>query len=562
MLSTIEKTQRINFDFPDYREGRPVSGPINYRGAIAEIGAGQEVARAFFQAFGTSNTIVKTMSAYGKGCSDAIYGPVPGRQPYISESRLRQMIEHDYSLLVERSLKDDEAPSIDRQLHYFAFANTVDINEHGWAGVRVQQDGNSMLYESHTALDFRIHFNCIEGDKQSRMRVVGALGVNLIYAALEYARGNTNVPLFTVSLVDGIEISDLRVDSIAIEKVRVEMEMVSQAEKRYKANKIVQLESPLFAEESQRIGIELVKNSLVHCATFNEPTTGPIGGYYSFGYLPEEVTNNKSDPRPLLLTRSACDDPLLEIERTILDAARKAFARDVSKDYKATIAEDQIQVAIQLPVLAVSKSLTELSIYIDRDHEPPKHREDRLAALRDSESELIAARIDNVVRAGYTALLTEFLNTSELVKFLRSWTRLKPNPKRSVVSGTSSNIAFVFRTDQFIELLLNIHERVIDRDVLELTGSVARRKTRVYIYPCCYDTLLSASTRYGTPLVNAFRDSETLSEMEGLEPNVASLSRELRRDYTALIEYYASRCMIKDLPVVARSEVETKNPSA
>ena len=46
----------------------------NIYGTFAEIGAGQEVARHFFRCGGASGTIAKTMSAYDKDFSDAIYG--------------------------------------------------------------------------------------------------------------------------------------------------------------------------------------------------------------------------------------------------------------------------------------------------------------------------------------------------------------------------------------------------------------------------------------------------------------------------------------------------------
>ena len=46
----------------------------NIYGTFAEIGAGQETVRNFFRAGGASGTIAKTMSAYDKDFSDAIYG--------------------------------------------------------------------------------------------------------------------------------------------------------------------------------------------------------------------------------------------------------------------------------------------------------------------------------------------------------------------------------------------------------------------------------------------------------------------------------------------------------
>ena len=61
LLSTKDKALRINLN-------------DNIYGTFSEIGAGQEVARHFFRAGGASGTIAKTMSAYDKGFSDAIYG--------------------------------------------------------------------------------------------------------------------------------------------------------------------------------------------------------------------------------------------------------------------------------------------------------------------------------------------------------------------------------------------------------------------------------------------------------------------------------------------------------
>ena len=66
---------------------------------FAEIGAGQEVGRWFFRAGGAAGTIAKTMSAYDKQVSDAIYGT---SQRYVSSGRLLAMLDHEYDLLLER----------------------------------------------------------------------------------------------------------------------------------------------------------------------------------------------------------------------------------------------------------------------------------------------------------------------------------------------------------------------------------------------------------------------------------------------------------------------------
>src|SRR5256884_4097222 len=86
ILSTDQKALQINLD------------PGKY-GTFAEIGAGQEVARWFFQVGGASGTIAKTISAYDMVVSDAVYGP---GERYVSQQRLQQMLDHEYALHMER----------------------------------------------------------------------------------------------------------------------------------------------------------------------------------------------------------------------------------------------------------------------------------------------------------------------------------------------------------------------------------------------------------------------------------------------------------------------------
>jgi hypothetical protein len=92
IISIKRKALRINLDESIY-------------GTFAEIGAGQEVVRNFFQVGGASGTVAKAMSAYDMTFSDAIYGSESGR--YVSESRLHKMIDHEFVLLRER-LKDEK----------------------------------------------------------------------------------------------------------------------------------------------------------------------------------------------------------------------------------------------------------------------------------------------------------------------------------------------------------------------------------------------------------------------------------------------------------------------
>jgi hypothetical protein len=126
LLTTNRKALTINLDEPKY-------------GTFAEIGAGQEVARVFFQAGGASGTIAKTISAYDMTFSDAIYGKAPR---YVSRERLGLMLDHEYQLLNERL-----ATQRGERTTFFAFADTVSArnfkgtNEaHGWMGIRFQTE--------------------------------------------------------------------------------------------------------------------------------------------------------------------------------------------------------------------------------------------------------------------------------------------------------------------------------------------------------------------------------------------------------------------------------------
>src|ERR1700710_184621 len=104
LLDTHRKALAINLDSRKY-------------GTFAEIGAGQEVVRWFFQVGGAAGTIAKSISAYDMTVSDAIYGPSPR---YVSRDRLETMLDHEYALLHGR-LHAKRGTDAD----FFVFADTV-----------------------------------------------------------------------------------------------------------------------------------------------------------------------------------------------------------------------------------------------------------------------------------------------------------------------------------------------------------------------------------------------------------------------------------------------------
>jgi len=175
-------------------------------GTFAEIGAGQEVARNFFQVGAAAGTIAKTMSAYDKDFSDAIYGEEPSNR-YVCESRLYKMLDHEFGLLEDR-LEDKCELST-----FFAFADTVaainysrTIKGNGWLGVRFQHR------PCGPANDLMLHVKMHDNDNKLQQDAIGILGVNMIYACY-YKRESPEE--FVKSLIDGLD-GRLSIDFIRI----------------------------------------------------------------------------------------------------------------------------------------------------------------------------------------------------------------------------------------------------------------------------------------------------------------------------------------------------------
>lgn len=190
-LAVERKALRINLDSLKY-------------GTFAEIGAGQEVARHFFQAGGAAGTVAKTMSAYDMKFSDKIYGEA---DRYVSRKRLVQMMEHEFRLLQDR-LSGDRG----KESQFFAFSNTVSAlnfhktNEcHGWMGIRFQLEP---LGEMH---DIILHVRMLDRENRLQQEAIGVLGVNLVYGAFHH---HENPDEFIQSLADGISTDRVELDMI------------------------------------------------------------------------------------------------------------------------------------------------------------------------------------------------------------------------------------------------------------------------------------------------------------------------------------------------------------
>lgn len=190
LLTTNRKALSINLD------------PARY-GTFAEIGAGQETARVFFQAGGAAGTIAKTISAYDMTFSDEIYGKA---ERYVSRSRLYTMLEREYELLEQRLGKTESEKC------FFAFANTVKTkpyqgpnDAHGWLGVRYQNHHDGKPNE------IVLHARMWDESNIEQQHAIGALGANLLYGAFYYV----NQPEKLIeSLIDNIGPNRIEIDLI------------------------------------------------------------------------------------------------------------------------------------------------------------------------------------------------------------------------------------------------------------------------------------------------------------------------------------------------------------
>ena len=206
-------------------------------GTIAEIGAGQEVARRFFIAGGSSGTVAKTISAYDMALSDKIYGTTDDKR-YVSRERLEKMLKVEFESLTE-VLYDKK----DEQTCFFAFANTVsainfhkDNEPHGWVGIRYQLEPRDEPNE------IIMHIRMYEPDNFLQQRTLGILGVNFIYAAYYYYDKPNS---FLKSLLDYISTDQVEVDMITMNGPQLD----------YVDNRL--------------LGVQLVKNKMTNAVLFD-----------------------------------------------------------------------------------------------------------------------------------------------------------------------------------------------------------------------------------------------------------------------------------------------------
>ena len=230
-LSTGQKALQLNLD-------------ASWYGTLAEIGAGQEVARWFFAVGGAAGTVAKTISAYDMTVSDGIYGK---SHRYVSRERLEQMLEHEYA-----ALRESLAGPRGEKTSFFVFADTVAtrsyarrVDGEGWLGIKFQDrpGGETSQILLHTRL--------LDPEAKGQQEALGLLGVNLVYAAWRLRSAGL------AGLVPGL--------GEEISRDRLEVDFID-------------VSGPIFAGvDVRRLNLELVLNQLTHVAVF-EADGHPVEG--------------------------------------------------------------------------------------------------------------------------------------------------------------------------------------------------------------------------------------------------------------------------------------------
>ena len=280
-LATHQKAFRLNMDSNTY-------------GTVAEIGAGQEVARWFFQVGGAAGTIAKSMSAYDMTVSDAIYG---ASTRYVSRDRLLTMLEFEFGML-SRRLAEKRGP----ESQLFAFANTVtarsyvrrDDETHGWMGLRFQHAPGA------DSSDVILHVRMLDAENVQQQEALGILGVNLIYGSFTYY---SQIGELVSSLLDGLSMDRIEVN-------------------------LMRCSGPAFPDlEARLLSLELVSRHLTEATMFR--ADGEVVDASEILYK-----------RPLLIARGSFR-PVTRTMMEIVATARKRFLQepDVNEEDLVVMAE-------------------------------------------------------------------------------------------------------------------------------------------------------------------------------------------------------------------------------
>ena len=306
-LDTRQKALRLNLD-------------PRWYGTFAEIGAGQEVVRWFFQVGGAAGTIAKSISAYDMTVSDAIYGKA---DRYVSRIRLESMLKREFDLDVQRLTTKRGNSTC-----FFSFADTVAArsfkggNEcHGWMGVMFQHE--PLAKPSRIIL----HVRMLDADALLQAEALGVVGVNLLHGA---AFLHQNPEALLNSLLDQLSVN------------RIEINLIEFSGEAFRT------------VDNRLMSLKLVQLGLSGAAMF-----GPDGAVLQ----PSEALYKKA-----VLVERGSFHPVTKVHIDMLDQAAKRFRNDPDLEDK--------------PIVELAE-ITMRNLLSDQPNVDPRnflHRADTLAA--------------------------------------------------------------------------------------------------------------------------------------------------------------------------------------
>ena len=294
----------------------------NIYGTFAEIGAGQETVRQFFRAGGASGTIAKAMSAYDKDFSDSIYG-VQDDGRYVTESRLKKMLQHESNLIEERLSREKHPEKL-----FFTYANTVATIDfakrylgHGWVGIRFQASPE----EEYSEIILHVRFK--ERDARLQQITLGILGTNLIYGAF-YKHDNPRKLL--EYLYDHID------------KDKIEIDMINFSGPRFKH------------VDNRLMSLQLLKHGMTEAVMF-----GPDGN----NILSARILYKKN-----VLALRGSFRPVTKVNMDMFETARRRFLKS------GTVKEENVETIFEI-------TLSNLRSQGEIDEEDFMHRAELLCSL-------------------------------------------------------------------------------------------------------------------------------------------------------------------------------------
>lgn len=254
----------------------------NIYGTFAEIGAGQETVRHFFRAGNPKGTIAKTLSAYDKDFSDAIYGLDPQNR-YVTETRLKRMIDYEAELIEQRLSRKKYPNKL-----FFSYANTVATIDwakkykgHGWLGIKFQREPKQEYSE------IMLHVQFHENNASQQQISLGIMGVNLIYAAFYQSD-------------DPKQLIKKLYDHLSVDKIEIDN---------------INFRGPVFKDVDNRLmSLELVKEGITDAVMFS--TDGN-------NILPANVLYKKN-----ILTLRGSFRPVTNLNLNMFTSARKLFLEE------------------------------------------------------------------------------------------------------------------------------------------------------------------------------------------------------------------------------------------